>query len=87
LRPRAAEADCRTCSPEIHPNSNARWELEPDGAGCVLTLTQDGLPFCDATDNGGGCQTYAAADGVRTLWSALREAVDAQRYPAALATL
>ncbi len=74
------------------PNpSVVRFELEPDGGGCVLTLRNSG---CGLPEPGqmAGWHTHlegleAAADGVRTAWNAGREKVHLQRYEAALAAL
>ncbi|MFV4649122.1 SRPBCC domain-containing protein, partial [Mycobacterium tuberculosis] len=38
----------------IPPAATVRWALEPDGAGCVLTLTQSFPGKDDATRNGAG---------------------------------
>jgi uncharacterized protein YndB with AHSA1/START domain len=74
----------RTASP-------VRFELEPDGDGCVLTLTNGGLRKI-APEQAAGWHTHlealeGAADGVFTAWSAEREAVHRKRYVAALAAL
>lgn len=69
-----------------------RFELEPDGAGCILTLTNDGLIKPDLDDVAAGWHTHlellpGAADGVHTPWSAEREKTHAARYRQALASL
>ena len=70
------------------PDSVVRFELEPDGAGCLLTLTQDRQRLEHLHDVAAGWHTHleglsGAVDGVHTPWSAEREAVHARRYAAA----
>jgi uncharacterized protein YndB with AHSA1/START domain len=67
------------------------FELAPDGAGCVLTLTSRG-PGRPHPGEAAGWHTHlegleGAADGVRTAWSADREKVHLHRYEAAVAAL
>ncbi len=67
-----------------------RFDLEPDGAGCLLTLTHSGLPTTGpATGVRVGWHAHlealpAAMEGRRTAWSVktAREAALASRYPA-----
>lgn len=67
-------------------DSVVRFELEPDGDGCWLTLTQSGLVAKDGAGNGAGWHAHlggleAAADGVRTPWAtviAREQAVNAR---------
>jgi uncharacterized protein YndB with AHSA1/START domain len=74
------------------PNpSIVRFELAPDGDGCVLTLTNTGLGL-PAPGQLAGWHTHlqgleGAADGVCTAWSADAEAVHLGRYEAAVAAL
>lgn len=61
-----------------HPDSVVSFDLEPDGAGCRLTLTQTGLPSEHLRSVTGGWHTHlagleGATDGVRTAWSQDRE--------------
>jgi uncharacterized protein YndB with AHSA1/START domain len=63
---------------DSHPGSVVRWELEPDGEGCRLTLTQTGLSGPDLLSVAGGWHTHleclpGAAGGVATPWRAERE--------------
>jgi uncharacterized protein YndB with AHSA1/START domain len=72
--------------------SVVRFELEPDGAGCVLILTNDGLVKPDIYDVAAGWHTHleglpGAADGARTPWTAERAKIHAARYEATLASL
>ena len=58
--------------------SLVRWDLEPDGDGCKVTLTHSGLPLKDIANVGPGWHAHLqaiedAADGVRTPWSGVRE--------------
>ncbi|MBL8770116.1 MAG: SRPBCC family protein [Phenylobacterium sp.] len=58
--------------------SLVRWDLEPDGDGCRLTLTHSGLAPSDAKDVGPGWHTHLqaiedAADGVATPWNRVKE--------------
>ncbi|HEX3407303.1 MAG TPA: SRPBCC domain-containing protein, partial [Caulobacteraceae bacterium] len=68
-----------------------RFELAPDGAGCVLTLTSRG-PGRPHPGEAAGWHTHLegledAADGVRTAWSVDREKVHLERYERAVAQL
>lgn len=61
-----------------HSASIVRWELEPDGDGCRLTLTQSHLRAADLSGVVGGWHTHleglpGAADGIFTAWRAERE--------------
>jgi uncharacterized protein YndB with AHSA1/START domain len=71
-----------------HANSVVRFELEPEGRGCRLTLTQTSL-------SGRGMNILAgwhvflgglpgAAEGVRTVWTRAHEDRVLARYEAAL---
>ena len=67
-----------------HPDSVVRYELEPDGEGCRLTLTQTALGRTHF-DVLPGWHTFlealpGAADGVRTPWSPERDRATAERY-------
>jgi len=71
--------------------SIVRFDLAPEGAGCVLTLTNTGLGPPDPNQLA-GWHTHlegleGAAESVHTPWSAEREAVHLARYRAAVATL
>ncbi len=77
---------------ESHPRSVVRCELEPVGSGCILTFSQGDLGRSQLAEVAGGWHTFleglpAAIDGVRTPWSAGREAVHAKRYTVAIAKL
>jgi uncharacterized protein YndB with AHSA1/START domain len=78
--------------PADQPNpSVVRFELAPDGDGCVLTLTNTGLGL-PAPGQLAGWHTHlegleGAADAVFTAWSGEREAVHLERYKAAVAAL
>lgn len=68
-----------------------RYELEPDGEGCRLRLTQIALPrkYLGAV---AGWHTFlealpGAAEGIRTPWSMERETVMGERYRDILAAL
>jgi len=57
--------------------SLVRWDLEPDGDGCRVTLTHSGLSPSEAKDVGPGWHAHLqaiedAADGVETPWSTVR---------------
>ncbi len=61
-----------------HPGSVVRWELAPDGAGCLVTLTQSGLAKPALLDVAAGWHTHleslpSAADGGHTPGRAERE--------------
>jgi uncharacterized protein YndB with AHSA1/START domain len=69
-----------------------RFELAPDGDGCVLTLINTGLVKPDLENVAGGWHTHLeglprAADGVFTAWDREVEAVHAARYKAAVGGL
>ena len=58
--------------------STVSFELEPDGDGCRLTLTERGLILSDGAGNAAGWHAHLQAmedaiDGVRTPWSKLLE--------------
>jgi len=74
------------------PASIVRFELVPDGAGCVLTLTNGDIVRPDLADVAAGWHTHleclpGAADAVNTSWSAEREKVHAARYKALIEKL
>lgn len=55
-----------------------RFDVEPDGGGARLTLTESGLPLKDGAGNAAGWHAHlesfeAAMDGVRTSWAAILE--------------
>jgi len=57
--------------------SLVRWDLEPDGDGCKVTLTHSGLAPAEAKDVGPGWHAHLlaiedAADGIETPWSTVR---------------
>jgi uncharacterized protein YndB with AHSA1/START domain len=59
--------------------SEVRFELEPDGDSCRLTLTQTGLSPQEGADVAAGWHAHLtglerAADGVRTSWAEILEA-------------
>jgi uncharacterized protein YndB with AHSA1/START domain len=59
--------------------SEVRFELEPDGAGCRLTLTQTKLSPKDGAGVAAGWHAHLtglerAADGIRTTWAEILEA-------------
>ena len=61
--------------------SLVRFDLEPDGDGCRLTLTHSGVKPSEAKDVGPGWHAHlqaieAAADGVETPWSTVRRRSD-----------
>jgi uncharacterized protein YndB with AHSA1/START domain len=64
-----------------HPGggvSTVTFELEPDGDGVRLTLTESGLPADQGAGNGAGWHAHlagleAACDGVPTPWSTVIE--------------
>jgi len=67
-----------------HPDSVVRYELEPDGKGCRLTLIQTNLTrkYVNAI---AGWHTFlealpGAAEGSRTAWRREREAEIGERY-------
>jgi len=74
------------------PASVVRFELAPDAAGCVLTLTNSGLVKPGLQDVAAGWHTHleglpAAADAVHVPWSAGREKVHSARYRALIAEI
>jgi uncharacterized protein YndB with AHSA1/START domain len=74
-----------------HPQSIVRYELEPDGEGCRLTLTQTALAAAH-WDVLAGWHTFlealpGAAEGVRAAWSGAREREIWARYPRTLSAL
>lgn len=59
-----------------------RYDLEPDGDGCKLTLTHSGVKASEAADVGPGWHAHLqaiedAADAVETPWSTVRARADA----------
>jgi hypothetical protein len=55
-----------------------RFDLEPDGDGCRLTLTESGLKADQGAGNAAGWHAHLealedAAGGVRTTWATLLE--------------
>jgi len=59
-------------------DSMVRFDLEPDGDGCRLTLTQSGLTASEGAGNAAGWHAHldglpGAADGVRTSWERILE--------------
>lgn len=65
--------------------SLVRWDLEPDGAGCKVTLTHSGLTPAEAKDVGPGWHAHLeaiedAADAIETPWSKVREREAAIRH-------
>lgn len=70
---------------DSHLGSVVRWELEPDGDGCRLTLTQTGLTGPALLGVASGWHTHleglaGAADGVATAWRSEREREIARLY-------
>lgn len=62
--------------------SLVRWDLEPDGDGCRVTLTHSGLKPSEAGGVGAGWHAHLqaiqdAADGIETPWSTVRARADA----------
>jgi uncharacterized protein YndB with AHSA1/START domain len=58
--------------------SVVRFDLEPDGDGCRLTLTESGLKADHGAGNAAGWHAHLealedAAEGVRTAWATLLE--------------
>ena len=79
-------------APEDAPVSVVRFELEPDGDGCRLTLTNTHVIRADLASVGAGWHTHleglgGAVDGIRTDWSAGHERVHATRYRGAVEML
>ncbi|TAL30820.1 SRPBCC family protein [Phenylobacterium sp.] len=73
-----------------------RFDVEADGAGARLTLTESGLPLKDGAGNAAGWHAHldgleGAMDGVRTSWAAILESegrvnqIYKDRAPASLA--
>ena len=72
--------------------SLVRFELQPDGDGCILTLSNGGLTRPDLESVAAGWHTHLeglqrAADGLPTAWIVEREKVHIRRYKAAIAAL
>lgn len=64
--------------------SLVRWDLEPDGDGCRVTLTHSDLSPSEGADVGPGWHAHLqaiqdAADGVETPWSTVRARADAAK--------
>lgn len=62
--------------------SLVRWDLEPDGDGCKVTLTHSDLTPAEGPDVGPGWHAHLqaiedAADGVPTPWSTVRARAEA----------
>jgi len=60
--------------PQDGKPSEVRFELEPDGAGCRLTLTQTGLTPKDGAGVAAGWHAHLggferAVDGIKTSWA------------------
>ena len=63
---------------DSHPESVVRWELEPEGDGCRLTLTQTGLTGPSLLGVASGWHIHLeglarAAESIPTPWRAERE--------------
>ncbi|MFL5296349.1 MAG: SRPBCC family protein [Phenylobacterium sp.] len=73
---------------ETHPDSVVRYELEPDGEGCRLTLTQTALSRVGLNALAGWHAFLealpGAADAIRTPWTWAREKEIGERYRAVL---
>jgi len=72
---------------EQHPHSVVRWELAPDGDGCVLKLTQTQLTKPPLLDVAAGWHTHleclpGGAASVTTPWKAEREREIVKLYEA-----
>lgn len=68
-----------------HPDSIVRFELTPAAEGCVLRLTQGGLPGGRLLNIASGWHTHleglpGAAEGIATPWRADRERRIAEFY-------
>ena len=79
-------------APEGAQPGVVRFELSPDGDGCVLTLTNPHLARVGLENVAAGWHTHleglpGAADGVHIPWSADSEAVHEARYAAAIKAL
>lgn len=75
-----------------HPDSVVRYELAPDGEGCVLTFTQSGMGPTWIVGTAAGWQVFlegleGATEGVRTPGSIERERALRPVYEAQLAAL
>lgn len=62
--------------------SLVRWDLEPDGDGCRVTLTHSGVKVSEAGGVGAGWHAHLqaiqdAADGIETPWITVRARADA----------
>jgi len=69
------------------PASVVRFELAPDGAGCILTLTNSDIVKPDLADVSAGWHTHlealpGAADAIHARWTPDREKPHAARYKA-----
>jgi uncharacterized protein YndB with AHSA1/START domain len=69
-----------------------RFELAPDGDGCILTLTNPGLVRQDLESVAAGWHThlealFGAADGIRTNWTPERERPHLERYTVGLVAI
>lgn len=74
-----------------YADAYVRYELEPDGDGCRLRLTQTALPH-KYLGAAAGWHTFlealpGAAEGVRTPWTMERETEMGERYKDVLAAL
>lgn len=72
-----------------HPDSIVRWELEPDGDGCRLRLTQSNLNRPSLLSVVGGWHTHleglpSAVEGIDAPWRAEREREIVRLYEGAL---
>jgi uncharacterized protein YndB with AHSA1/START domain len=72
-----------------HPHSVVRWELETDGDGCRLRLTQSRLNGPSLISVAGGWHTHleclpGACEGINTPWRAEREREIGQLYAGVL---
>jgi uncharacterized protein YndB with AHSA1/START domain len=70
--------------PDGSKTSLVRWDLEPDGDGCKVTLTHSGLTPAEGPDVGPGWHAHLqaiedAADGMPTAWSIVRARADAAK--------
>ena len=69
-----------------------RFELQPDGEGCVLTLTNSHLASTGLEDVAAGWHTHleglaGAVEGIRTRWSTERERIHAAHYRSVLPSI
>ena len=65
------------CELDGSNTSLVRFDLEPDGDGCRLTLTHSGVKRSEAKDVGPGWHAHLqaiadAADGIETPWSTVK---------------